>query len=149
MTGDRVPVESSGSIPVADIMESGVRNNPFVDAMATKSAGEISALIWNYHDDDLDSPAANVRLIIAGVPPTAKQVTIRHYRIDNDHSNSYTLWKSLGSPQSPTPEQYSRLEAAGHLQELGPAESVPAKSGKVELHFSLPRQGVSLVQASW
>ena len=149
MTGDRVPVESSGSIPVADIMESGVRNNPFVDAMATKSAGEISALIWNYHDDDLDSPAADVRLIIAGVPPTAKQVTIRHYRIDNDHSNSYTLWKSLGSPQSPTPEQYSRLEAAGHLQELGPAESVPAKSGKVELHFSLPRQGVSLVQASW
>ena len=149
MTGDRVPVESSGSIPVADIMESGVRNNPFVDSMATKSAGEVSALIWNYHDDDLDSPAADVRLIIAGVPPTAKQVTIRHYRIDNDHSNSYTLWKSLGSPQSPTPEQYSRLEAAGHLQELGPAESVPAKSGKVELHFSLPRQGVSLVQASW
>jgi xylan 1,4-beta-xylosidase len=149
MTGDRVPVESSGSIPVADIMESGVRNNPFVDSMATKSAGEISALIWNYHDDDLDSPAADVRLIIAGVPPTAKQVIIRHYRIDNDHSNSYTLWKSLGSPQSPTPEQYSRLEAAGHLQELGPAESVPAKSGKVELHFSLPRQGVSLVQASW
>ena len=149
MTGDRVSVESSGSIPAADIIKSGVRNNPFVDAMATKSARDISVLIWNYHDDDVDGPAAALRLVIAGVPAAAKQVTIRHYRIDNDHSNSYTLWKSMGSPQNPTPEQYSRIEAAGHLQELGPSESVPVKSGKAELHFSLPRQGVSFVQASW
>ncbi len=71
------------------------------------------------------------------------------YRIDRDRSNAYTIWKWMGSPQNPTPEQYARLEAAGQLQLLTSPEWVNSKDGKVELSFSLPRQAVSLIQVSW
>ena len=43
----------------------------------------------------------------------AASVLLKHYRIDERHSNAYTAWKELGSPQNPTPEQMARLEAAG------------------------------------
>lgn len=149
MRGDRVKVNSTSATELETLMKSGVRGKPDVNALATSSDREISAMIWNYHDDDLPSPDAPVHLILTGVPSTVKRVLVRHYRIDQDHSNAYTLWKKLGSPQQPTPEQYAQLEAAGHLQLLTSPEYVNTKTGQVELHFPLPRLAVSLVQVSW
>ena len=51
--------------------------------------------------------------------PGARRVT--HYRIDETHSNSYSAWLKMGSPQKPTPAQYAELEKASELQELRPA----------------------------
>jgi xylan 1,4-beta-xylosidase len=74
---------------------------------------------------------------------------MRHYRIDHDHSNAYTVWQALGSPQNPTPEQYAKLKAAGQLQLLGSPQWAENKVGTVILKFSLPRQAVSLVELVW
>ena len=74
---------------------------------------------------------------------------MEHYRIDADHSNAYTVWQQMGSPQQPTAEQHARLEAAGQLQLLGSPEWMGAKDGKLELRFALPRQGISLVKVIW
>jgi xylan 1,4-beta-xylosidase len=120
-----------------------------VDALASRNEHEIAAMIWHYHDDDVAAPDAPVRLTISGVPANAKRVLVRHYRIDQGHSNAYTLWKKMGSPQQPTPEQYAQLEAAGQLQLLTSPAYVNAKNGAVELRFNLPRLAVSLVQVSW
>jgi xylan 1,4-beta-xylosidase len=147
MRGDRVKVESSGAVGLDTILKSGVRQNPDVDAMATRSDHDISVMLWNYHDDDLPASGAMVRITLSGVP--AQSVLLRHYRIDQDHSNAYTVWKQMGSPQDTTPEQYAKLEAAGQLQLLGsPAWLRPGK-GSVDLKFVLPRQAVSLLQVSW
>ncbi len=149
MSGDRVSTTSSGAIPVAAIQSGGVRGAaPDVDALAVRSPREISVLVWNYHDDDLPGPEARVQLSLAGLPASAKKLTLRHYRIDDTHSNAWTAWKNMGSPQQPTPEQYKTLEAAGQLQELKPPASVNAGK-EVNLDFSLPRQGISLLQLSW
>jgi xylan 1,4-beta-xylosidase len=72
-----------------------------------------------------------------------------HYRVDQEFSNSYELWKKLGSPQNPTPEQYAMLERAGQLQMLTSPEWISARGGSVSLKFVLPRQGVSLLKLSW
>ena len=53
---------------------------------------------------------------ITGIPAGVKRVLLEHYRIDETHSNAYTAWKNMGSPQAPTPEQYGELKAAGQLQ---------------------------------
>ena len=50
----------------------------------------------------------NVTLTIDGLP--AGRPTLTHYRVDSDHSNAYTAWKAMGSPQPPTPAQYAALE---------------------------------------
>jgi xylan 1,4-beta-xylosidase len=149
MKGNRVTAESSGRIPVASIQADGVRGaQPDVDALAVRSDRELSILIWNYHDDDLPGPDANVRLEISGLPDAAKKVTLHHYRIDETHSNAWTAWKKMGSPQQPAPEQYKALEAAGQLQELKPAASINIAK-QTNLDFRLPRQGLSLLQLTW
>ena len=122
--------------------------NPDVDAIAVRSDREISVLIWNYHDDDVAGPEAAVQLQISGLPASAKRATLRHYRIDETHSNAWTAWKNMGSPQQPTPEQYKTLEAAGQLQELKPAATMTI-AAPMNLDLQLPRQAVSLVQLSW
>src|SRR5580700_6178459 len=78
----------------------------------------------------------------------AARVLVEHYRIDETHSNAYTAWKQMGSPQQPTPEQYAMLEAAGQLQLLTSPEWLAAANGQVGLTFDLPRQAVSLLRIS-
>jgi xylan 1,4-beta-xylosidase len=55
----------------------------------------------------------------------------------------------MGSPQSPSPEQQERLEAAGQLQLLNSPAWKSIEQGTAILEFSLPRQGLSLVRISW
>ena len=106
-------------------------------------------LAWNYHDDDL--PAADVLLHVKvnGVPLKSDRVLLRHYRIDRDHSNAFTVWKEMGSPQSPTAEQYAKLKAAGQLQLLESPRWINATKGTVELEFLLPGHALSLVEIEW
>ena len=103
--------------------------------------------MWNYHDDDLPAPDAPVRLTIRNVP--AERALVHHYRIDDDHSNSYAVWLEMGAPQQVSREQYAELEKAGKLELLDAPEWVEVRDGAVELDFPLPRQGVSLVQLEW
>jgi len=149
MRGDRVPTESSGRTPLDTILAEGVRGNPDIDALAVRSDRGISILAWNYHDDDVPAAEAPVRLEITGVPGTVTRALVRHYRIDETHSNAWTAWKAMGSPQHPTPEQYARLEAAGQLQMADSPRWVAVRGGRAMLEFSLPRQGVSLIELSW
>jgi beta-xylosidase len=41
-----------------------------------------------------------VRIAIAGSHDG--RVLLRHYRIDETHSNAWTAWKKMGSPQQPS-----------------------------------------------
>jgi xylan 1,4-beta-xylosidase len=149
MQGSRVKVESSATVGIDKILQSGVRDQADIDAMASRSDRSIRVLAWNYHDDDVAAPDSPVELKIAGVPPQARRVQLRHYRIDRDHSNAFTVWKEMGSPQTPTPEQYARLKAAGQLQLLDSPRWVDVKNGAIVLDFPLQRQGLSLVELSW
>ena len=149
MSGQRLPVQSSGAVALADMIKSGIKGQADINAFASRAERAIHVMAWNYHDDDLPVAPAQVRTAVTGIPLTARRVQVRHFRIDESHSNSYSMWKAMGSPQQPTPAQYAQLEAAGQLQLLGsPAWCTPAQ-GALNLDFALPRQGVSLVEISW
>ncbi len=149
MGGDRVKATSTGGVDLDTILKTGVREKADVNAIATRSDREIATMVWNYHDDDGPGPAAPVTLTVNGIPAAAKKALIRQYRIDQEHSNAYTVWKAMGSPQKPTPEQYSLLEAAGQLQIIDSPAWMKVEGGKIVTKFTLPRQGISLVQVSW
>jgi xylan 1,4-beta-xylosidase len=55
----------------------------------------------------------------------------------------------MGSPQDPTPGQYSQLERAGRLGELNEPQLVLLTDGGANVEFQLPRQGVSLLVFDW
>ncbi|MFD0892523.1 hypothetical protein KBB96_13945 [Luteolibacter ambystomatis] len=149
MSGQRLTVESDAAIALEDMMKSGVRAKPDVSALASLDQHKLAVLVWHYHDDDVSGPDAAVDLAIPGLPSGIARVQVSHYRIDETHSNAYTLWKALGSPQQPTKDQYASLEQAGKLAKLDTPATVAVKNGQAELHFALPRQAVSLLVLEW
>jgi xylan 1,4-beta-xylosidase len=150
MRGARVAAESTGAVPVAEILRAGVLDRPDVNALASRAEAEAAIMVWNYHDEDnLNVPAAQVRVAVRGLPHAASRVLLHHYRIDQDHSNAYTLWKRMGSPERPTPDQYAALDAAGQLQLLGSPRWLAPAGGELEIPLHLPRQAVSLLRLTW
>lgn len=149
MRGTRVKTSSTGQIPLDDILTNGVRQAPDVDALATKAEHQAAVMLWNYHDDDLPADGADVEVTIAGIPAGVNKVLFQHYRIDETHSNSYTVWKAMGSPQAPTPEQYEHLKAAGQLELLTSPEWLDVHDNKVTIGTNLPRQATSLMRLTW
>lgn len=149
LAGDRVQVRSDRARSVEEILKAGVRAEPDVDALATRQARRAAVLVWNYHDDDVPATDAEVRLEVVGLPASTPRVLVRHYRIDGEHSNAYSVWKRMGSPQNPAPEQYAQLERAGQLEMLESPYWGESSGGKVSLAFKLPRQAVSLVDIEW
>jgi xylan 1,4-beta-xylosidase len=132
---------------IEDIMSHGVRDKPDVNVVATRDDKGVSVLVWHYHDDDEAGPAAEVSLSVDGWD--SRPTSLKHFRMDEEHSNSFRLWKEMGKPQEVEGADYTKLEAAGKLAEIDSKASVAVKDGKIDLHFSLPRQGVSLLRLDW
>jgi xylan 1,4-beta-xylosidase len=146
---ERVKSSSSAALPVDEILSAGVRGRPDINAIATRKNHEIEILIWNYHDADLNAHDAQIELSIDGLPANANRALLEHFRIDSNHSNSFTVWKEMGSTQTPSDEQYQQLESAGQLQLLGSPSFLTVERGTAHLRFSLPRQGLSLIRIGW
>ncbi len=150
LLGDsRVKVTSSGALPTEEIVRSGVRAGPDINAIATRKQREIEVLVWNYHDDDVPFPAAPIDLLIRGLPTDTKRGLVEQYRIDSNHSNAHTAWREMGSPQSPSAAEYQRLENTGQLQLLTSPAWIEFQHGDAHLQFTLPRQGLSLIRLAW
>jgi xylan 1,4-beta-xylosidase len=151
MGGQRVESTSDHAMTLDSILRSGVRGEPDVAALSTLDKNKLCVMAWHYHDDLIPGPDATVSLTLTGLPKDVTKVKITHYRIDETHSNSYTAWKKMGSPEKPTPEQYAQLEKAGQLETLpAPASAPVAVNGELKLSpFTLPRQSVSLIVVEW
>ena len=148
-SGDRVAATSSSEVPAQDIAKSGVRAQPDIDAFATKSTHEAAVMLWNYHDEDLPVAASQVTVKISGIPAGVTKVLLEHFRIDDTHSNAYTVWLAMGSPQNPTPDQYAQLKSAGQLQTLTSPEWLDVTSGAITVTTTLPREATSLLHLTW
>jgi xylan 1,4-beta-xylosidase len=147
MGGQRIAVESTAAVPLETVRDVGVRERADINALASRHDRAIAILVWNYHDDDLPAPDAEISLRIAGVPAAKAQLT--RFVVDRDHSNTYEAWKKMGSPQPPTPQQYTELEKAGALHQVAPAREITTAKGEVAVTLTLRRQGVSLVKLTW
>ena len=149
LAGARLPVTSTGAIPVASIVASSVRGAAAdVDAMATLDGGKLQVLVWNYHDDIVTATPATVQVAVKVPASFGSAVIATHVRMDDTHGDAYTVWKSQGSPQPPSAAQIQALQAAMLPQALGAAQTLPVTGGTATLTFSLPRFGVSLLTVS-
>jgi len=146
MTGRRVAVESDGSVSLETILREGVRVRPDVSALASIDRNKLCVLVWHYHDDDVPGPMAAVTVELSGLPQSPRLV---EYRIDEKHTNAFTAWKAMGSPQSPTQEQYVLLEKKGKLTAMGDLQTIQITGGLATIPLKLPRQAVTLLVLSW
>ena len=148
MKGKEVAAESDRQYTLQNIIDSGVRKTQTdVGTIASATDSSATIMLWNYHDVDKKNVTANIALNIAGIK--AAKVKITEYRIDETHSNAYTLWEKMGSPQKPSAKQIADLEKAGQLQALDAGKSADIKNGMLSLNIVLEEQGISLLQLSW
>jgi xylan 1,4-beta-xylosidase len=147
LSGSWIEAESSNALPLDRVLETGVREGADVNAVATRDDSGVSVLVWHYHDDDAQGEAAEVALTVHGWPEVA--ASLRHYRMDADHSNAFAVWQAMGSPSVVEGEDYTRLEASGRLAELQSPATVSREGDALRLDFALPRQGVSLIRLDW
>jgi xylan 1,4-beta-xylosidase len=149
MQRQRIAAESSGRISLDDLLKNSARTEPDIRAVAARGSSTVSVLLWSYDDDAIAAPPVRISLQIDGLPQEVGKVLMTHFRIDDRHSNTYTAWKAMGSPQQPTPEQIAKLKAVGQLQHLTPSGWLKTQAGRLDLSFALPRQALSLVRIEW
>lgn len=148
LKGNWLPVTSTGGVPVEDILKDGVTGAPDVNAIATRAADkEVIVLVWNYHDDDVKAPAANIQVRVNGLPKN--EVLVERFLVDELHANSYHAWLKIDSPPKPTPDQLTVLEHAGKLEQLGISHRIKVVGGNVSVPLELSRQGVEIVRITW
>jgi len=148
MDGNRVETKSENAFTAGEVIERGVRGEqPDIDALAAAGNKSVGIMIWNYHDDDLPAEKSLIELKISGLPD--EKILLHHYRIDNEFSNSFEVWKKMGRPQKVNHEQYKQLERAGQLQLLTSPEWIETENGSASIKFLLPRQGVSFLKLTW
>jgi xylan 1,4-beta-xylosidase len=124
-----------------------VRGAPDISALAARSPRSATVLMWNYHDDDLPAPPAPITLTIDGCRRARDGDALPHRRT---HSNSYSAWLKMGSPQKPTPAQYAALEKASELETLRPArQATVGRDGRLTGHVRPAAQECVVREVTW
>jgi xylan 1,4-beta-xylosidase len=144
--GQMLPVTSSGARSVDEVLRESVRGMPDVNAVATRGERRIDVMLWNYHDDDVVAPAAEIALVVGGV--SAGKVHVKRFLVDAEHSNAYSVWQGMGRPEQLTAQQFVELQRAGRLEAVDVSDSA-VHDGHAGLGLKLERQGVMLVRLSW
>lgn len=145
MTRDRVWAESDGQVSLDEAVAGSVRGKTDVGVLASADEERVYVLVWYYHDNDTSFQDAQVDLTIGGLE-NRTSANLTHFCLDEEHSNSYSLWRALHSPTAPTPVDYERLVAAGKLEKLETSGNVSVdEDGKYIMSFALPIRSLSLV----
>jgi xylan 1,4-beta-xylosidase len=145
MSGQRLPVVSSGAIPLDELLASGVRGQPDVDGLAAVDGQRIQILVWNYHDDLVAAEVTPVTLDVNVPPAFGTHAAVTHTRVDESHGDAHAVWVAQGSPAAPSAVQLASLRNAMEPVVLERERVVSVTEGAVKVSFALPRFGISLV----
>ncbi|GAA1839513.1 beta-xylosidase [Microlunatus capsulatus] len=143
----RLGARSSAAWPVTALDAVGGASMPEeVDVLASRDDhGTVAVLVWRHTDDQYRTAehATPVQVAVTGLD--AARYSLEHHRVDAEHSNAHSVWRDLGSPQDPTPEQLAALHARQGLEALAPPRDVTPQEGTVALVVDLPLPSVSLL----
>jgi len=133
------------------VIASGDGAGALVDAIATRHGdGRISILAWNATIDHAKVGGDRLlgrRLELSVMGLGTGRWRVRHWRVDETHSNIARDWHALsGGRDWPDQAGWVELRRRNVLSELEPEQVVDAKSGRVELGFELPMPSVSLLE---
>jgi xylan 1,4-beta-xylosidase len=132
------PIERLDDLPAPDTGAGRLADRE-VDGLAASDEGRITLVLWHHTDDQYAAAEpVTVTVELRGLPFDPTRARVRHWRIDDTHSNAYTAWREMGRPQDPTPEQIAALKARQGLEESEPLHLTPAGDGAhVSVHLPL------------
>jgi xylan 1,4-beta-xylosidase len=147
MSGERVEVTGDIAYSVMNARDSSIRADVRdINALAAAGPNKATVMLWNYHDLNLITPPSTVNLLVHGID--ASEVNVTHYLIDQNNSNSYEVWKKMGSPQDVSDEQYKTLEEAGKLKKIG-GKKYNLRDTVLAIPTEIEGQAVALFVIEW
>jgi xylan 1,4-beta-xylosidase len=121
-------------------------------ALASRTAGGASVLIWNLADVQQPAglPGMSSTRTVTGVPKSldivfraaAAGASARISYVDMDRGSPFPAWRKLGSPQYPTPAQMDQIRSSAEI--AAPEMRRLGKGGT--LSVDLPPEGVALIE---
>uniref|UniRef100_A0A6Q2Y3D2 Alpha-L-iduronidase n=1 Tax=Esox lucius TaxID=8010 RepID=A0A6Q2Y3D2_ESOLU len=102
---------------LADVVTFGENDNSTVGVLAsthdplmswTSDSWQATVLIYNSHDNCSSTATDLIRVSLNGFPQRNGLVYVTYY-LDNNVTNPYQLWQSMGSPDYPSAEQFRQL----------------------------------------
>ncbi|MBL7697869.1 MAG: hypothetical protein JNK79_06910 [Chitinophagaceae bacterium] len=115
-----------------------------VEGLATRNGKNVQVMIYNYDENVEDKKLKKIKLSLT--LPARGSYRIRHYRIDEHHSNAHTIWKAMGSPYNPTVEQVKKIKSRQALELLEPQKVINVGNGILTLPLEMPHHSVSLLE---
>jgi len=100
--------------------------------------GSLAIAVWNYSPARSAGAPKQLTLQFSGLKGY-RRVTI--YRLDADHGNALPAYAAMGSPASPTQQQYQTLKAAGRL-----SAPTTRKLRKGRITLMLPAKALDMVE---
>ena len=145
MHGDQIEASSSGQIPLDEVMKNSIKTRPDVGVIAARKDDEVSIMVWHYFDDDVKGPDAEVDIAIKNLPKAFKKgAVVTQYRIDEQHSNAYAVWKQMNSPVTLNDADFLAIKAKAGLQIVDAPKPSDVVKHEADLTLTLPRQGIAL-----
>ena len=118
---------------------------PTIDALATLSGGkQIQVIVWHQVKDQYAQGKKRVRIRLDRLPWEGS-VRIQHYRVDETHSNAHTIWRALGSPDYPTPEELAVIRKGEGLEKYQPDKMTIVEEGSLSISLEMPMHSLSLL----
>jgi xylan 1,4-beta-xylosidase len=130
-----------------ELIQTHVASNKNILSYATRSENRICVLITNYQYEHPfnDGIAERISLEIKHHWGETANMTVKHYRIDEHHSNAYSVFKKSGSPELIDPIMIDAIKKRMNLELVDEPLQIKGK-GKVSLPFILPCNAVSLIE---
>ena len=118
-----------------------------IDGLATLTDDRSAeVLIWYFNEDQEAKGEAEIELHIKNLPFTPDPAKVKQFRIDIQHSNSYSLWLDSGAPQDPSKEQIQQIQKRDSLELIDAPEIDLSGSGDLRCSICLPVHSASLIR---
>lgn len=117
-----------------------------IHALATKDERSLQVLVYHlreYDYENTDTGRFPVDITIQNLP--FEKFRVELYLIDESHSNGYTVWKELGEPQYPNPEQLRRLQESDDLARVAADTGTVNEDGSYQQSLDLQNNSVALL----
>ena len=124
-----------------------VPSNRHISAFATRDADRITIVVTNYQYDQIINNGISYPLNLSTQSqwkPETK-ITVKHWRIDNTHSNSYSAFKEIGSPELPNQLEIDSVKKRMNLELMEPPKHMMSRDLD-KMKFELPCNAVSLIE---
>jgi xylan 1,4-beta-xylosidase len=120
-----------------------VSGNNNINGLATRHGDTIQIMVYNYYQDVTNRESEKALLSVR--MPSSKSIKLTHYRIDENHSNAYSVWKSLGKPLIPNSDQMNQIVSRQGLELFEPVSIIKPEGNKILIPLVLPHHSVSLL----